>query len=62
MLPGMSCANKTGKLSDGRYEEEKNVNQRERKKRTVKAETAAKTALTAKDRKNSISSEGKKSS
>ena len=49
MLPGMSCENKSGKLSGGRYEEEKNVNQRERKKRTVKAETAAKTVPTAKE-------------
>ena len=49
MLPGMSCENKSGKLSGGRYEEEKNVNQRGRKKRTVKAETAAKTVPTAKE-------------
>ena len=49
MLPGMNCANKSGKLSGGRYEEEKNVNQREKKKRTVKAETVAKTVPTAKE-------------
>ena len=51
MLPGMNCANKSGKLSGGRYEEEKNVNQREKKKRTVKAETVAKTVPTAKEKK-----------